>query len=113
MIIEKKGSRLTIGAMKFEGLNVAKKSFDLKNYAGKRIRVHIGIDGKYTIAEKARQKLLICELEVPTRSFESEEMGELGGDGKKEYRSVPKIIQLDNVPLKKYVAVEEIKKRKE
>jgi hypothetical protein len=67
--ITKSGSKLTVGAMEHEGENIAKGIFDLKSHTGERIRVHIGADGKYTIGTNSRQKLRICELDVPERKY--------------------------------------------
>lgn len=69
MIITKSGSKLTVGAMNHDNKPVAKMIFDLKEHKGERIRVHIGTDGKYTVATKARQKLLVCELDLPERKY--------------------------------------------
>jgi hypothetical protein len=99
MIITKSGSKLTVGAVDYESKNIAKKIFDLKGHKGERIRVHIGTDGKYTVETKPRQKLLICEIDVPEREYirtekvvngeaiteSSEEELELGRVAMKEY----------------------------
>lgn len=69
MSITKSGTKLTVGAMNHESKTIAKKIFDLKDHKGERVRVHIGTDGKYTIATNLRQKLLICELDIPERRW--------------------------------------------
>jgi hypothetical protein len=65
MGITKSGTKLTVGTMNYEGKTIAKRIFDLKTHKGERIRVHIDIDDKYTIETNSRQKLLICELDIP------------------------------------------------
>jgi uncharacterized protein (UPF0333 family) len=67
--ITKSGSKLTVGAMNHETKNIAKKIFDLKDHKGERVRVHIGTDGKYTIGTNSRQKLLVCEIDIPERKY--------------------------------------------
>lgn len=67
--ITKSGSKLTVGAMNYEGKIVTKRIFDLKEHKGERVRVHIDTDGKYTIEMKSKQKLLVCEIDVPMREY--------------------------------------------
>lgn len=67
--ITKSGSKLTVGAMKNKGRDVAKKIFDLKDNKGERVRVHISTDGEYSIETKPRQNLLVCELDIPEREY--------------------------------------------
>jgi hypothetical protein len=69
MIITKSGSRLAVGAMNYKGKTIAKMIFDLKDHKGERVRVHIDTDGKYTIETNSRQKLLVCELDIPERKY--------------------------------------------
>ena len=63
--ITKSGSKLTVGTMNYESKIVTKRIFDLKEHKGERVRVHIDTDGKYTIEMKSKQKLLVCEIDVP------------------------------------------------
>ena len=67
--ITKSGSKLTVGAMDYEGKPIAKRIFDLKGHKDKRVRVHIDTDGKYTTDIKSRQNLLVCEIDVPEREY--------------------------------------------
>ena len=67
--ITKSGSKLTVGAMVYKVKPIAKRIFDLKDHKGERVRVHIDMDGKYTIGIKSRQELLVCEIDVPEREY--------------------------------------------
>jgi hypothetical protein len=67
--ITKSGSKITVGSMNHEGGNITKKIFDLKDHKNERVRVHIDTDDKYTIETKSRQKLLVCELDIPKRKY--------------------------------------------
>jgi hypothetical protein len=69
MSITKSGTKLTVGAMNHESKAIAKKIFDLKDHKGERVRVHIDVNGKYTIETNSRQKLLVCELDIPARRY--------------------------------------------
>jgi hypothetical protein len=102
MEITTKGSRLVIGAMKYDGKDVAEKKFDLESRKGETIRVHIDIDNEYTIDIKPRQKVLVCELDVPKQSFESKDTGKIDSEGKKIYKAVRRKVKLSGVQLKKY-----------
>jgi hypothetical protein len=102
MEITKKGSRLVMGTMKYDGKDLAEKKFDLESHKGETIRVHIDTDNEYTLDIKPRQKVLVCELDVPKQSFESKDTGEIDSEGKKIYIAVRKKVKLNNVPLKKY-----------
>ena len=69
MVITKTGSKLTVGAMNHENNPIAKKIFDLNGNKGERVRVHIDTDGNYTTETNPRQKLLVCEIDIPERKY--------------------------------------------
>ena len=69
MLITKAGSKLAVGAMNHENNHIAKKIFDLKGHVGERVRVHIDTEGRYTVKTNPRQKLLVCEIDIPARKY--------------------------------------------
>lgn len=73
--ITKSGSKVTVGAMKYGGVNIPGKAFDLEGHKGERIRAHIGNDNKLTIEIRSTQKQLVCELDVPTKKIISVDTG--------------------------------------
>lgn len=97
------GSKLTMGAMKNKGENVAGKIFDFKGHEGERARVHISEDGKFTIETRARQSLLICELDIPKKVFMQVDSGEMDDFGEHIFESREKDLDITKVALKEYV----------
>lgn len=103
--ITKSDSKLTVGAMNHESKNIAKKIFDLEDHKGERVRVHIDPDGKYTIETKSRQKLLVCELDIPERKYVHTVKIV---DGETIVESSEKELKLEEIPMTEYV--KEVKK---
>jgi hypothetical protein len=97
------GSKLAMQAMKNKGENVAGKIFDFKGHEGERARVHIGEEGKFTIETRARQSLLICELDIPKRVFMQVDSGEVDDFGDHIFESREKDLDITKVMLKEYV----------
>lgn len=98
--ITKSGSKLTVGTMKHEGKNIAKRIFDLKDHRGERVRVYIDTDGKYTIETKVRQKLLVCEFDVPEQEFVRTEKVVAG---ESVVESKEKELRLEEIKMKEYL----------
>lgn len=107
--INKSGSKISIGAMKYEGKSIAKKTFDLKGHEGERIKVHIGNDDKYTIESRPTQKLLICELDVPAKEYENILTTEKDENGEFIVEQKEKELELSKVGMKRYLEEGEIK----
>lgn len=96
--ITKSGSKLTVGSMDYEGKNVAKKIFDLKDHKGERVRVHIDTDCEYTIVTNPRQKLLVCEMDIPMREYVHTQKvvdGETIVESKEKALKLEKVIMID------------------
>ena len=102
--ITKSGSKLTVGAMKHEGKDIAKRIFDLKDHRGERLRVHINTDGVYSVKTKSRQNLLVCELDIPEREFAHTEKIV---DGETVTESKEKALKLEELTMKEYLKEEE------
>jgi hypothetical protein len=100
MIITKSGSKLTIGAMNYNGNIIAESIFDLKDHKGERIRVHIDTSGKYTVETKPRQELLICELDIPERRYIHTQKIV---NGETVVESSEKELKLGEITMKEYV----------
>lgn len=100
MTVTKSGSKLTTEAMNYEGKETPKKIFALEGHKGERIRVHIGVDGKYTIETNSRQKLLICELDIPKRKYIHTQKI-IAGETIVE--SKEKELKLENISMKEYL----------
>jgi hypothetical protein len=67
--ILRSGSELTIEVTDYKSRSVAKKTFNLNERRGERVRVHINTNGEYSIETKPRQNLLVCELDIPARKY--------------------------------------------
>ena len=104
------GSELAIPAMKNNGKTITEKIFDFKGHEGERARVHIGEDGKFTIETRARQNLLICELDIPKKIFLQVDSGEVDELGDPIFESQEKELDITEVTLKEYVEAEAIEK---
>ncbi|AJP62061.1 hypothetical protein [ANMV-1 virus] len=89
------------------GKIIAKKIFDLKDHEGETIRVHIGLDDRYSIETKPTQKLLVCELEVPEREYTRTKKIVAG---ETVVESKEKELKLEGVTLKNYLEKGVIKK---
>jgi hypothetical protein len=100
--ITKSGSKITIGAMKHEGKSIIKKIFDLKGHEGERVRVHIDNDGKYTVESRPTQKLLVCELDVPTKKIISVDTGKKDEFEQPIMESKEQEVDLSKVEIKEY-----------
>ena len=100
------GSKLTVQAMKNKGESVADKMFDFKGHEGERARVHIGEDNKFTIETRARQNLLICELNIPKKVFVQVDSGGVDDFGKPIFESREKDLDITKVSLKEYMKEE-------
>lgn len=105
-LLTRSGSELTMQAMKNKGENVAGKMFDFKGHEGERARVHIGEDNKFTIETRARQSLLICELNIPKKVFVQVDSGEVDDFGKPIFESREKDLDITKVSLKEYMKEE-------
>ena len=107
--ITKQKSKITVGAMKHKNENVPEKSFDLENHSGERIRIYIGNDDLLNIETRPRQKLLVCELDVPkkiivhTKTKKKDDQGEFIVETKETERD------LATVEVKEYLE-KEVKK---
>lgn len=99
----KSGSKVTVGAMEYEGVNVPGKAFDLKSHDGERIRVHINNDNKLTIETKPTQKLLICELDIPEREYVHTKTTEIDEHGEFVIETKEKELKLEEVEMKEYL----------
>jgi len=97
--ITKSGSKLTVGAMKYKGKTIIKKIFDLEEYKGERVRVHIGDDSKLTIESRSTQKEIICELDLPQREFKHTEKIV---NGEAVVESKEKELKLSGISMKEY-----------
>ena len=106
--IARLGSKLTLEEVKYGKENFAGKEFDLSGHEGERARVHAGEDGELTIETRARQKVLVCELDVPEIVFEQEDTGEVDDHGEKIYRSKKKDLDITTVNLKEYIEEKEV-----
>ena len=104
--ITKAGSRVTVGAMKHKNENIPEKSFDLKNHDGERIRVYIGNDGQLNTESRPRQKLLVCELDVPERIFVHTKTKKKDENGEFIIETKEKELDLAKVELKEYLESE-------
>ena len=102
--VTKSGSKLTVGAMKYEGKNITRRVFDLKDHKGERVRVHIDTDGLYSVEIKPRQNLLVCELDIPEREFTHTETIV---DGETVTESKEKALKLEELTMKEYLKEEE------
>jgi len=107
--ITKSGSKVTVGATEYEEVNVPEKSFDLQDYKGERIRVHIGNDYKYTIETRPKQKLLICELDIPKREYVHTKTAEKDEKGEYIIETKEKELDLSKVEMKEYPKEVEMK----
>ena len=101
--ITKSGSKVTVGAMKYGGVNVPGKPFDLKSHKGERIRVHIGNDNKLTTETRPTQKLLICELDIPEREYVHTKTTEIDEHGEFVIETKEKELKLEEVEMKEYL----------
>lgn len=98
----KSNSKVTIGAMEYEGESILSKIFDLKGHEGERIRVHIGDDNKLTIETRPTQKLLVCELDVPTKKTISVDTGKKDEFEQPIMESKEQEVDLSKVEIKEY-----------
>jgi hypothetical protein len=101
--ITRLGSKMTVEAMKNKGKNVTGEIFDFKGHESERARVHIGEDDKFTIETRARQSLLVCELNIPKRVFMQVDSGEVDDFGEHIFESREKDLDITKVTLKEYV----------
>lgn len=100
--ITKLGSKVTLGAMEYGGVNIPGKPFDLKSHNGERIRVHIDNDNKLTIETRPTQKLLICELDIPEREYIHTKTAEKDEKGEYIIETKEKELKLEEVEMKEY-----------
>jgi len=107
--ITRSGSKLTVGAMKYEDKSIAKKIFDLKGLEGERVRVHIDNDGKYTIESRQTQKLLVCELDIPEKEYVYIKTTEKDENGEYIIETKEKELELEKVGMKEYLKEDELK----
>ena len=101
--ITKVSSKITVGAMKYEGKNIAKKIFDLKGHEGERIRVYVGNDNKLTIETRPTQKLLVCELDIPEKQYEHTKTTKKDDRGEYIIETKEKELKLEEVEMKEYL----------
>ena len=102
--ITKSGPKLTVGTMDYEDKPVAKRIIDLKVHKNERVRVHIDTDGKYTTDIKSRQKLLVCEIDVPEREW-VHTITTVNGEPVVE--SKEKALKLEEIEMIKYLKEDE------
>lgn len=101
--IIKSGSKITIRAIKYKDKTIAKKIFDLKDYKGERIRVHINNDNELTIETRPTQKLLICELDIPKREYIHTKTTKKDERGEYIIETKEKELNLSKVEMKEYL----------
>ena len=101
--ISKSGSKLTVGATKYEGKSIAKKIFDLKGHKGERVRVHVGHDNKLTIESRLTQKEIICELDVPEKQYKHTKTTKKDDKGEYIIETKEKELKLEEVEMKEYL----------
>lgn len=107
--ITKSGSKVIVGAMGYEGVNVPRKTFDLKEHKGERVRVHIGNDNKLTTESRPTQKLLICELDVPEKEYVHTKTTKKDENGEYIIETKEKSLDASTIELKEYNIEEEVK----
>jgi hypothetical protein len=90
-------------AMTYKGKSVTGKMFDFKSHESERARVHIGEDSKFTIETRARQNLIVCELDIPKKVFMQVDSGEVDDFGEHIFESEEKDLDITKVTLKEYV----------
>ena len=105
----KLGSEITVEGMQYEGKDVVKKTFDLKQNKGERIRAHIGNDNKLTIESRPTQKLLICELDIPEKQYVHTKTEEKDENGEFIIETKEKELELEKVEMKEYLKQDEMK----
>lgn len=108
--ITKRKSKITVGGIKHKNVNVPEKTFDLKNHSGERIRTYIGNDDILNIENRPRQKLLVCELDVPKRIFVHTKTKKKDGRGEFIVETKETELDLAKVEMKEYLK-EEVKKQ--
>ena len=101
--IIKLGSKIVIGVLKHKDKNIAKRTFDLKGHESERVRVHIDNDNKLTIETKPTQKLLVCELDVPTKKIISVDTGKKDEFDQPIMESKEQELNLSEVVMKEYL----------
>ena len=103
VIITKSGSKLTIGAMKYEGKSIMKKIFDLHSHKGERIRIHIDNDNKLIIESRPTQKEIICELDIPEKEYEHTKTTKKDENGEYIIETTEKELKLEEIEMKEYL----------
>ena len=103
MGITKAGSKITVGAM--EG--ITKKTYDLKEHKGERIRVHIDNDNTLTIESRPTQKLLVCELDIPEIDWVHTKTTKKDENGEFIIKTEEKALDFSKVEMKEYLDLEE------
>lgn len=106
--IERVSSTLKVGAMKNEDKNIPSKKFDLLGHEGERVRVHVGEDDRLTIETRAKQKRLVCELDVPEKKWLYEQTGEVDDSGEPVIESREAPLDITKVTLKEYIEEAEV-----
>lgn len=101
--ITKSGSKITVGAMKYEGKSIAKQTIELKGHKGERVRVHVGNDYKYNIESKTTQKLLVCELNIPEKEYTHTKTTKKDDKGEYIIETKEKELKLEEVEMKEYL----------
>jgi hypothetical protein len=91
---------LTIGATNYDNEDIQKEVFDLKDHKCKRLRIHINIDGKYSLETRPRQKLLICEMDIPKRKYRYIEKV-VNGETVTESEEIK--LELEKISMKEYL----------
>lgn len=109
--IERVSSKLKVGAMRNEGKSILSKNFELLGHEGERIRVHVGEDDQLTIETRAKQKRLVCELNVPKKKWLHEKTGAVDASGEPIIESTEKPLDITKVTLKEYVEEAEVIKK--
>ena len=100
-------SKITVGAMEYEGESILSRIFDLKGHEGERVRVHIDNDNTLTIESRPTQKLLICELDIPEKILVHTKTTKKDENGEFIIKTEEKALDLSKVEMKEYLDLEE------
>jgi hypothetical protein len=94
--------------MKNEGKNILSKNFELLGHEGERIRVHVGEEDQLTIETRAKQKRLVCELDVPEKKWLHEKTRAVDDFGEPIIESKEKQLDITKATLKEYIEETEV-----
>lgn len=97
------GSKLSVGTMKNKEIDIPGKEFDLTGHEGERVRIHIGEDNNLTVETRAKQNILVCELDVPEKEWEHIDTGEMDDFGEPIIESKVKTLDITKVSMKEHI----------